>query len=318
MVSLIKKTTVLLVFMFLGSHLVQAQEPVLLQYKFSAGKPLTYLTRNSMTQTTKVLNQETKTEMETEMFSELTLNKQEESGLFQLEHHHQKFKTEMDVTGLLNYKFDSETPKVKSEGILETQLDPVFKKLGKAKLSLSMQPNGKVVKVTGYQELLDEVLKTNPFMKQFLNNFSDESAQTEFSEMFPELSPQPVKPGDSWEIDFDQSMGEWGSLKGKKKYRYLGNNEVEGRKCVTLSVDYNAEINLDLDQGLAKVKGTLKITDSKGTIDFDPVAGEVVQVESLYKIAGNMKVDSGGRVLDVETNQEQKLSVNQINGLSPQ
>jgi len=298
----------LLMFCVTSSQLTVAAEPVLLQYQFSKGKPLRYHAVTTMDQSSKTQGRDMKMKMVNEADTEFSLNEITEDEHFSLTSHNKGLHVKMDNM-MGPYEYDSESTENNSKGFLAAQLNPMFEKMTGAKLQVTLTPNGDIAKVTGYADLMKEALKSNPAAAQLMGGMSDETAKMQFSEMFPVLPDHPVAQGDSWEVEFGMPVGQFGDAKGKKKFTYIGPGSWNGRKCVTIGVEYEMKFAMNLKQGPISVTGELETTKTKGTVLFDPEAGEVLSVQSEYTIEGDLKVTSANVETEVDSFQKQTVHV---------
>src|SRR5204863_5919839 len=120
----------------------------------------------------------------------------------------------------------------------------------------------------GYAELVGDLLKDNPIASQF-GAADNKSAAHQEQRQFTILSEKPVKPGDQWEVPVDVDMAKLGKIKGTITCTYEGPDKVGNRKTARIGVVSNISIEMSIDQGTAKVTGTLSTTSSSGTVQFD-------------------------------------------------
>jgi hypothetical protein len=152
-------------------------------------------------------------------------------------------------------------------------LTPLYERLGAATITLTLTEQGKVSKVAGLKELLADALKDNPIAQQLAGGGSEEAIQLRLAEYFPALPDKAVTPGQRWEAPFQFSLDKVGKATGKRIYSYDGEGTIGKRKTAKISVTTELSYELDYDMGGTKLTGKLAITESKGTIHFDPKRG---------------------------------------------
>jgi hypothetical protein len=173
---------------------------------------------------------------------------------------------------------------------------------------------GNVTEVKGYSELIADLLKDNPLAAQF-GGGDNATATVGEQEAFVILSDKPVSVGDEWTVPFDLDLAKLGKVKGKVTYRYEGPDKVGDRKTVRIAMTTELTLEMNIDQGGAKVTGTLTASNATGTVQFDPEAGRVVSVKRSVSIGGMLSVDVGGMTIPVDNQQEQTNSYELIEKL---
>jgi hypothetical protein len=172
-----------------------------------------------------------------------------------------------------------------------------------------------VLGVKGYKELLAPVIKGKDIARQFAGDGSDKAIAMQYSEFYPVFSKKAVKPGDTWEVPFELSIPKFGSAKGKKTYKYVGADKLNGRSVAKITYVYDLTFKLDLEMGGAKVTGDLAINKSSGTVLFDPAKGQLVSLQAAYEMGGDLNVSAGGNDTAVRTDSVQKYKVEQLDKL---
>ena len=89
---------------------------------------------------------------------------------------------------------------------------------------------------------------------------------------------------------YQLNLDKFGKATGKRSYTYDGEGTVGKHKTAKISFTTELSFDLDLDQGGAKVTGTLSVTQSKGTLHFDPKHGRVVSLSNEFTLAGALNV----------------------------
>ena len=147
---------------------------------------------------------------------------------------------------------------------------------------------------------MDDVLKDNPIGQQFASGATEEGVKLEFRQTYIQFPEKPVKPGDKWEVPFEMKLPKVGTFKGKYIYEYEGNDKVGRRKTARISVTTELSIEIDIDMSGSKVTGKLSVSESSGTIHFDPEKGQIVSNKYKMTFAGNLNVDVNGMNVPIE------------------
>ena len=101
-------------------------------------------------------------------------------------------------------------------------------------------------------------------------------------------------------LPFEMKLPNVGTIKGTSKYTYIGPSEVNGRKTAKLTESGDVSIELETTSGGAKVTGSLSSTDSTSTIHVDPQKGWVVSKSGKTTLSGNLTVEAGGQIINIE------------------
>ncbi len=160
---------------------------------------------------------------------------------------------------------------------------------------MELTPLGKVEKVTGYADLVKDVLKDNPIANQFAGGGSDKAALTGFQDQYVIFQDKAIKPGDTLEspykIELAQKIGEFD---GKRIYTFGAPDKVGETPTLKISITVELSGELDIDTGQSQVSGDIELDDLSGTIQFDPVDGRIVTLESEQTMSGDLTVEVAG------------------------
>jgi hypothetical protein len=282
-----------------------AQEGTLLRYQPSK-EPLIYRKTNTMKQTQNVMDKKIDTDTkqtEVEVWSVSATDKKD----LEIKSETKTLEVKVAIGPLGDYKFDSRKDDNDKGSALGAALTPLYERLAGARPTYVVSDRGKIAKVEGLKELLEDVIKDNPIAKQFAAGGSEEAWKLGLAEYFLSLPEEKVAPGTRWETPFQISLDKFGKANGKRIYVCDGEATVGKRKTIKISVTTEMAFDLDLDAGEAKVTGKMSITDSKGTIHFDPKQGCVVSMNNQYTLGGDLNVTAGGMNIPVSSEQTQNL-----------
>jgi len=284
---------------------VAAQEGTLLRYQPSK-EPLIYRKTHTMKQTQNVMDMKIITDTkqtEVEVWSVGVTDKKD----LEIKAETKTLEVKAKIGPLGEYAFDSRKDDNDKGSALGAALTPLHERLANARPTYIVSDRGKIAKVEGLKELLDDVLKDNPLAKQFAAGGSEEAMKLGLTEYFPLLPEDRVSSGTRWEVPFEISLDKFGKAKGKRVYVCEGEATVGKRKTIKIRVATEMSFDLDLDVGEAKVTGKMSITDAKGTIHFDPKQGCVVSLNNEYTLSGDLNVTAGGMNIPVSSEQTQNL-----------
>jgi len=295
-------------------ELALAQDAVTLRY-LPGKEPLIYRKTQKLKQTQAFMDKKINTEVNNTDVSTWSISQGANKDRLEIKTENKSLHVKMNITGAGDYVFDSSKNDNEKGSALGAALTPLYERLSGASISLVLTPQGKLVQVQGLKELLGDVLKDNPLAAQFAAGGSEEGARLGLAEFVPMLSEKPVSPGHRWETPFEVSLDKFGKATGKTTYIYEGESEAAGRKTAKITSVTELSFDLDLDMGAAKVKGSLAVTQSKGTIHFDPKQGCVVSLNKEYTIAGNLNVTVGDKNIPVAMEQVQTVTMELLDKL---
>jgi hypothetical protein len=245
----------------------------------------------------------------------LSLAETSQDGNLKLKHvnHRLSIKAEMGPAG--NYNYDSESTEREKGTALSNELNPVYETLSGVEYSITITPQGKVEKLEGYKEILENILKDHPLASQITGGGSEQAQKDSLAEVFFILPEQAVKEGDTWEVPFTLDLPKIGKADGKRIYKYEGPANKEDAKIAKISVSMELSFDIDLNMEGAKVTGNIGTDSSKGEVRFDSEKGQVVSATLEYGLSGTMNITAGERVLKTTLKQSQKRSTQRLSSL---
>jgi hypothetical protein len=308
------KTLSAVAVVFVLTAAATAQDPVPLRYQASK-EALIYRKVHKLKQTQTVMDKKITTDMTQTEIDQWAVAETEKKEL-QIKAETKRLQVKMKITGVGDYEFDSTKNDNEKGSTLGAALTPLYERLtsGMA-LTCTITPQGKLTKLEGYKELLGDVLKDNPLGQQLTGGASEEAAKLGLAEFIPLMSEKPVTQGQRWEVPFQLNLEKLGKATGKRLYAYEGEGKVGKLKTAQISVLTELSFELDVDMGGAKVTGTVSITQSKGTIHFDPKKGRLVSMSNEYTLSGNLNVAAGGQNIPVAMEQTQHMSMELLDSL---
>lgn len=293
----------------------QAQDAVTLRYKMAKDDRLIVRKTQTVKQSQSVNDKKFDTEINSTDVTVRTLERVDQEGNFHLRTENKLLKVKINIGPLGNYTYDSTATDNETGSVLGSALTPVYDRLKGALLKLVHTPRGEVVELNGLQDLISDLVKGSPLAAQFTGGGSDKAAALSVAEYFPVMSEKPVRPGDTWEVPYELDLPRLGKAKGKRTYKYVGPDKIAGRETARISVTTDLTFDLDLDMGGTKVKGSLSINNSSGTIQFDPLNGQLVTMKNEYDLAGDLTVTAGDMEIPVRTEQKQTVTLDVLEKL---
>jgi hypothetical protein len=301
--------------LLLVARVAAADDAATLKYKLAKGDRVIYRTKSMMKQNQTIAGMAFENEMDTETIHSYTVDSIDEKGNYVLSVKGERLKMKAKFGALGDYSFDSQSSERDKSSTLGAAITPLFERLSGSVYHVVLSPEGDVVDVRGYADLIRDIVEGNSLAAQFIGGGTDESVRDQLKEVFPKLSKNPVKPGDGWDVPYEVALAKLGKVKGKNSYRYAGADKVGDRNTAKIDVVAEASITLDLDMDGAKVTGTLSTTAASGTIQFDPVAGRVLSGQSDVTHGGTLNVAAGGMDIPVQNEQNMKTKVEYLEKL---
>lgn len=286
--------------------ILRADDDITFRYKAPEEGKQFYQTTQIMEQTHTIGDEKTVTTMKQTSISQWTLEKTNKKGDFQYRAETQQLKVNLKIVPGGEYQFDSTADEQESGSVLSEALNPIYDRLATAGLIVTISPRGEVKSVGGHMQLVAGLLKDNPRGAQFAGG-GDNAAKLNFSERFIVFNDKPVKPGDSWETEFDVELQGLGKAKGRRIFKYVGPDKVGEVATAKFTVTLELSIDVDIKINGATVKGSLSTNNSTGTVQFDPQLGRVVWMKTSYTFAGEINVLANNVKRAISTSQTQTV-----------
>ena len=272
--------------------ILSADEGVSFRYKPSEKEKILYQTTMTVAQTQTIGEQKIKTTMKQTSVDSWVYEKSDKQGNFQFRTETQQLKVKLKIDPVGEYQFDSKATEQDGGTVLSEALNPIYDRLATAALTVSISPRGKVTAVSGQKELVEDLLKDNPFAAQLAGGANDEAAKLKVAELFISFGDKPVKPGDTWETEFEVDMQGIGKSKGKRIYTYVGPDKVGDVATAKFTVTMDLSLDIDIKANGTQIKGQLAIDKSEGTIQFDAKKGRLISMKRSYTIGGDYTISA--------------------------
>lgn len=285
-----------------------ADEPVLLKYKLAKGEKQYFKSAQEMTQKQSLMGMTQENTMKQEAIMSRLVDTVASDGKATLKLKAESRKMEANFGPIGKYEFDSKSTERDTSSMVGATLTPLLERLTGSEYQVVIDTRGKVTEVTGYAELIADIVKGNPIASQF-GAADNKSAAMNEQESFVVLSDKPVKPGDKWDVSQEMQLPNLGRMKSKTTYTYEGPDQVGDRKTARIGISNDMSVELDADQGGAKIKGTLSTTKSEGTVQFDIEAGRILKVQRSATMGGQLTLDVNGMTLTIDNEQTQSAQI---------
>lgn len=170
-------------------------------------------------------------------------------------------------------------------------------------LRAEISSTGKILKVSGVEEMLEKMLTQiagdNAGMKAQLkamleSNFSEDAVKQMFSGSFIEFPENSVKVNKSWSNDY--------SIKNQFTLKVLNNYTLKGVDEEKASIDYTSTLTT-IPGDKASMQGMEMVFNLMGTqsgnVEVDLSTGKIVQTTQNQNITGNVTADMGGQTMNI-------------------
>jgi hypothetical protein len=299
----------------LAASPAHAGEGLTLRYKLEPGDSQIYETSSNMQQTQTIGDQKLQTSFTMKEVAVRTLQERTDDGDVKIDSENKRLSFEANIPQVGEYAYDSGKSERDSGTPLADELNKVFGRLDGATITFTLSPRGEVRNVSGFQELLADILKENPTGAQFVGGGTDEAHKLALIERLLYLPENAVQPGDTWEQSLDSKLPNLGAMKVHRTFKYEGPDKVGERPTARITVAMEMSFDLELEQMGVKVSGTLKTVRGQGTAHFDPEAGRLLSYRATTELTGELNVNVGDMAVPVQTQQTQTTTVQLLDEL---
>ncbi len=283
-----------------------ANDTVELRYKAKVGEKSIYQSSLTTEVNQTINGQDVDTTFEQSDVTTYTVKKIAEDGTIIFETQNERLKVEGNFAPQVTFKFDSQSDDNDSTSQIGAAVTPLYERLSGAILGVEVTPLGKVKKVNGYTQLLQDVLKDNPIAQRFAGGGSEEAVLSNIQDLFVLFKKEPVKAGEKWDKPYKIKLPGLGEFEGKRTYTFVGPDKVGEIPTLRITIDTDLTGDLDIDMGTAKVSGKFETDSSSGTVQFDPASGRILSMDSEQTFSGDLTVEAGGMTIPVNFSQTLK------------
>jgi hypothetical protein len=276
-----------------------AHAQVKLENKYIEGRKLTYKANSKTHQTLTLMGMEIETSEERSMVTSLTTGKRRSDSTLPVERKVESLRTEMNLPGGMNLKFDTADPNAKIDAPGLAFLGELLKLAGEIAYTIVLDDHNKVKAIEGTEKLKEKVEKLDQPARDLMSKqFESEKLKKNFEQESQILPDVLARPGETWERTQVVEIGGGQTLSFRKKFEYTG-TEKKGDKTLdkisskVLDVKYQTDPDSNLP--LKPVKSELKPKSSEGTILFDREEGHVVTSTDKVRIKGDITFSANGQ-----------------------
>jgi hypothetical protein len=285
--------------------------PVELKLKWMVGKQ--YLQQMTMNQDMDLTipgnPKPMRQQMEMQQDYTLSALKQRPEGGFELELKFigEKMSSKMDGREIISFDSASDPAKDGANPAAAT-----FRKMIGAHVKFLTDADGKIEKVEGYDEFVDQISGGLPAAKTMVKSMFSEETLKQFGAGAQGLPDKPVKVGDIWPYQMEIVAGAMGTLKMNLNYKFAGWEQHDGHNCAFLTytgdmtskaATNNPGMNLSIENG--------KIT---GKNWFDPALGTMVN--GVADQTMTLKMNMQGKTTDSQMKQKIAMKLVKISDIA--
>jgi hypothetical protein len=181
----------------------------------------------------------------------------------------------------------------------------LFNKIKGATFLVTLNARGEVVALEGYKQFLAGLGADETSRSLVSMMFTEETIKQSVNEVFGCLAVKGVSVGETWRRPYLQPMGPMGDFSGEMTYRYSGKTPVGGKNLDRIT--FTATMRYAPPRGQVGGglpfridKADFSADELKGTIQFDPVLGRLVESSSSGRLKGKMTINVGEQATEIE------------------
>jgi hypothetical protein len=286
------------------------QDSATLKWKFTKNQPFYQKMDTKTDQTMKVMGTDVKQVQSQTFYFKWTPQESTPDGGWTIEQQIVGVKMTIDIGGnKVEYDSTKDQPGA-------NPLADFFKALVNSKFTLTVDKDGKVTKIDGRKEFVDNLAKANPQMKPLLDQILSDKALQEMAEptfAVATLAGREVKKGDksgTWDKSTTLDMGPIGSYKNSFTYTFEGKDEKD-KNLDKVKVDTKLEYTPPKEGAAGntlpfKIKSAeLNSKNATGTILFNSEKGRIASSDTKLELTGKLQIEISGQTTNVELTQTQ-------------
>jgi len=230
----------------------------------------------------------------------VTVNKTNDDGGAELGMEFLSYHMDQMTGGRQAVRFDSADDPAKDG---RNPIAPIFRKIVGAKLTFTVDADGKVVNVEGVDELIANIRQgLNPQVASVVDSMVNEDQFKQYLDASRAMPNHAVNVGDTWPIDFEMKIAAVGRLKLHLDCKFVGMEQHGDRNCA--KIDYTGTMTSKAIPGADPKAVSAQIEKGKltGTTWFDPDLGMVVDSTGEQTFAA--KINANGQKLTANFTQE--------------
>lgn len=256
-----------------------AAADVVLERKFADGTKFKSREVVKTRQTLLLSGNDLGTEGNTEVVSQSTYGQRTAGGNLTIATKIESIKSDLKLPGGVSVQFDSAKPAAKPDNPVAQFVVDALQKTAGATISYHLDGENRVQSVEGVPE---GGLQHDP-----------DDMKEEFQQSIDLLPKKPLKPGDTWQSEVKQDLGQGQIFTFQRKFEYVGQvaafATVKGGKQLDKVVAADTSVNYSTREGTGAFKVTkseLSVESSEHTYLFDREAGRIVNTQSKLHVKG--------------------------------
>jgi hypothetical protein len=220
------------------------------------------------------------------------------------------FVVEQEVTGV-KMKIDIGGNTIEFNSTNEKQpknpMTDFFNALMKQKLTFTISPDLKILKIDGRAQFIKDLSETNPAIKTLLDTIMSEEALKQMAEPTWWAIPNAKKSkGDTWTRESTLKLGPIGTYTTNFTFTFDGPNANKLDVInIDAKLDYKAPEPNQTGLPFVIKSASLKSESGKGKALFDANKGRIDSSELTMKLEGTLTIEVGAMPTEIKLTQEQ-------------
>jgi Family of unknown function (DUF6263) len=281
------------------ASLREAHAQVKLEYKFPAGKKLTYKETKKSHQLLTIQGRDVTFDSEQSIVSLQTIGKRRDDGGLPIGFKVETFRVEMTVPGGITITYDSSHPDDKGDSPQLALVLDAYKLVSQIDFTFVLDRQNKAKAIEGTESFLDKAAKLDPNLGNGLRQLvQGGSLKTQFEQDYRNLPDGLVRKGEAWERSETTDVEGGHTFIYTKKYEYAGTEQKANRTLDVITsrwLDVKYSMDPDNPSPLKVVKSDVKIESSEGKLLFDREEGHIVDAHDKAHVKGSLTFKGPGQ-----------------------
>ena len=186
----------------------------------------------------------------------------------------------------------------------------LHEKMQGSSFTLTVTPDGQLVKLQGYEDFLKRVAGMDKArLKALQVTFSVSVVKEALADLFGPLPPRSVAKGDAWQREYVEPIPHFGALRSTASYTYEGQAKNYERIAYTIQTKYEAPPKDDKMAPFRILKGSIVSDKAKGIIVFDQAAGRLLAHERTMLLRGTLTIEAIDRKQPLEFSSADEVKI---------
>jgi hypothetical protein len=223
-------------------------------------------------------------------------------------------KMKIDIGGN-KIAFDSTLPAAKQP---KNPMTDFFKALMDQKLTFTITPAMVVTEIGGREAFIKSLSETNPAIKTLLDTIMSDAALKKMAEPTWWAVPQKTTAGESWPGESKLDLGPIGIYDTTFKFTYEGKTNNLDTVKINADLKYTAPPKDKTGLPFTIKDATLSGSSESGEALFNRDKGRIESSKLVMKIKGDLKIEVGNVVTEINLEQKQTSSTQTFDKLPPE